>query len=137
MDPIISLTFVVTGAIAIGLSWYVFIKTRKIKNWPKCQGLVYEIVTDNIELQNSGQSRKRPTFGLKYKYEISGKEYLGASSLKTSYNKKYKINDTIMVAYNPSNPQESDQYENYLGRVYLFLLVPGLILLFIGLKFTL
>lgn len=135
MDLIISLAFVIAGAIAIGLSGYVFIKTQKLKNWPKCQGIVYDIDTDNSDNLNSGQSKRRPTFGLKYKFEISGKEYLGASSLKTSYNKKYKINDSITVAYNPSNPQESDQFENYLVRVYLFLLVPGLILLLIGLKF--
>lgn len=134
MDSILSIAFIVAGSIALPFSIYFYLMFKKMKYWPKCKGTVIERIVKFTSDQSDGHTHSHPVFGLKYKYKVLDQDYIGVSSIMSSLNKKYKIDDQINVAYNPNNYQESDHFEKFHSRLYLFFFIPGIIFLAVGIK---
>ena len=134
------------GYVLAGYAIYLYIKDRRLDQWPKVEGKVlYSDVIDEVDL-DGGKIMTMYSPYVKYEYEVNGVSYKAENiglvesscsirSFAESKIMKYPSGKAVSVYYNPGSVEESYLEKNVGMWTYLFLIIGAVACLYGGYKF--
>lgn len=127
--------FMILGAGVLSWGYHMYHKTEEAKAWPTTTG---RVITSEVKSQGSTRMYKP---AVQYGYTVGGKNYLSSHVSFAEYSSshpsraqsiisKYPVGATILVHYQPQNPDLAVLDPGDMGGIYIPFVIGSFFMLF-------